>query len=231
MSRPSATSRRSAARWSAWAGRSTGAAFSPTHEPEYYRWTQWLFLRFFEKGLAYRKEAPVKWCPNDQTVLANEQVVRRALRALRRRGRGAQPRAVVLQDHRLRGRPARRDVPARGVAGARSDACSGTGSAAPRAPTSSSAWTARRGDRGLHDPARHAVRRDLLRARTRASARAAAGRGRRPRSRGTRVRPPYRRALGGRAPGEGEGRRLHRAARPEPGQRASASRSGSPTTC
>ncbi|MBA2460303.1 MAG: leucine--tRNA ligase [Actinobacteria bacterium] len=46
-----------------------------THEPEYYRWTQWLFLRFYEHGLAYRKEAPVKWCPRDQTVLANEQVV------------------------------------------------------------------------------------------------------------------------------------------------------------
>jgi len=46
-----------------------------THEPEYYRWTQWLFLRFFERGLAYRKDVPVKWCPNDQTVLANEQVV------------------------------------------------------------------------------------------------------------------------------------------------------------
>jgi leucyl-tRNA synthetase len=46
-----------------------------THEPEYYRWTQWLFLRFFERGLAHRKEAPVKWCPNDQTVLANEQVI------------------------------------------------------------------------------------------------------------------------------------------------------------
>ena len=46
-----------------------------THEPEYYRWTQWLFLRFLEAGLAYRKEGPVKWCPNDQTVLANEQVI------------------------------------------------------------------------------------------------------------------------------------------------------------
>ncbi len=46
-----------------------------THEPEFYRWTQWLFLRFYERELAYRKEAPVKWCPVDQTVLANEQVI------------------------------------------------------------------------------------------------------------------------------------------------------------
>ena len=45
------------------------------HQNEYYRWTQWLFLKFFERGLAYRKEAPVNWCPNDQTVLANEQVI------------------------------------------------------------------------------------------------------------------------------------------------------------
>jgi len=45
-----------------------------TAEPEYYRWQQWQFLKFLEHGLAYRKGAPVKWCPNDQTVLANEQV-------------------------------------------------------------------------------------------------------------------------------------------------------------
>ncbi len=46
-----------------------------THEPRYYRWTQWIFLQLFERGLAYRKDAAVKWCPNDQTVLANEQVI------------------------------------------------------------------------------------------------------------------------------------------------------------
>jgi leucyl-tRNA synthetase len=46
-----------------------------TSDPDYYTWTQWLFLKFRERGLAYRKNSPVNWCPNDQTVLANEQVV------------------------------------------------------------------------------------------------------------------------------------------------------------
>jgi leucyl-tRNA synthetase len=43
--------------------------------PEYYKWNQWFFIKFFEKGLAYRAKAPVNWCPKDQGVLANEQVV------------------------------------------------------------------------------------------------------------------------------------------------------------
>src|SRR3954468_6551523 len=46
-----------------------------SHEPEYYRWTQWLFLQFMKAGQAHRREGPVKWCPKDPTVLANEQVI------------------------------------------------------------------------------------------------------------------------------------------------------------
>ncbi|MBR2323626.1 MAG: class I tRNA ligase family protein [Clostridia bacterium] len=43
--------------------------------PDYYKWTQWMFLQLYKKGLAYRKEAPVNWCPSCKTVLANEQVI------------------------------------------------------------------------------------------------------------------------------------------------------------
>ena len=46
-----------------------------TSDPEYYKWTQWLFLQLYKNGLAYRKKAPVNWCPSCQTVLANEQVI------------------------------------------------------------------------------------------------------------------------------------------------------------
>jgi len=46
-----------------------------TSDPQYYKWTQWLFLKFFEHGMAVRKEAPVNWCPSCKTVLANEQVI------------------------------------------------------------------------------------------------------------------------------------------------------------
>jgi leucyl-tRNA synthetase len=46
-----------------------------TTDPAYYRWTQWVFLQLYERGLAYRKQAAVNWCPFDKTVLANEQVI------------------------------------------------------------------------------------------------------------------------------------------------------------
>ncbi|MBI2610440.1 class I tRNA ligase family protein [Candidatus Kaiserbacteria bacterium] len=60
--------------------RSMGASFDWSREaitcdPSYYKWTQWQFLQFFKKGLAYQKETAVNWCPKDKTVLANEQVV------------------------------------------------------------------------------------------------------------------------------------------------------------
>ncbi len=57
-----------------------GATFDWSQEiktcmPDYYKWTQWIFLQLYKHGLAYRKEAPVNWCPSCQTVLANEQVI------------------------------------------------------------------------------------------------------------------------------------------------------------
>ena len=60
--------------------KSMGARFDwsreiKTIDPNYYKWTQWIFLKFYEKGLAYRTKTKVNWCPKDKTVLANEQVI------------------------------------------------------------------------------------------------------------------------------------------------------------
>jgi len=59
---------------------SMGASFDwsrelATIDPDYYKWTQWMFIQFYKKGLAYQKETPANWCPKDKTVLANEQVI------------------------------------------------------------------------------------------------------------------------------------------------------------
>ncbi len=144
---------------------------------------------------------------------------RRALRALWRRGRVEEPHAVVLQDHRLRRPAARRDGDARVLARARAH----DATQLDRPVRGSAGRVHDRGQRGgaprVHDAARHVVRRDLLRAGARASARTEPRRERRARGRGACVRPAHRRTLDGRARDEGEGRRLHGAVRDQPGQR------------
>ena len=77
-----------------------------TCRPEYYKWTQWLFIQFYNKGLAFKKEAPVNWCPSCQTVLANEQVIQGRCERCDSAGRGQEAQPVVLPHHRLRRTPA-----------------------------------------------------------------------------------------------------------------------------
>ena len=76
--------------------------------PDYYHWNQWLFIRMFERGLAYRRRSTVNWCPVDNTVLANEQVVDGACWRCGTMVVREGPGAVVLPHHRLRRRPAAR---------------------------------------------------------------------------------------------------------------------------
>ena len=159
------------ARCSGSAGRSTGRASSRPHEPEYYRWTQWLFLRFFERGLAYRKGAPVKWCPNDQTVLANEQVIDGHCERCGADGRVAQLmeqwffRITDYADALLDDLETRRL--ARATKTIQRNWIGRSRGRRDRLPDRG----AGRGHPGLHDAAGHAVRRDVLRARARAPAR------------------------------------------------------------
>ncbi len=72
-----------------------------TTDPNYYKWTQWIFLQMFKKGLAYKTTMPVNWCTSCKCVLANEEVVRRRVRALRQRGHPQGEEPVDAEDHRV----------------------------------------------------------------------------------------------------------------------------------
>ena len=190
-----------------------------THTPEYYRWTQLLFLKLLERGLAYRKESLQNWCPNDQTVLANEQVVDGRCE---RCGAEVEKRSLEQWFFRITD-----------YAEALLDEMELLEHWPERVLTMQRNWIGRsegaevvfrvEGTRdrpaGLHDAPGHALRRDLLRhgarapARRRARRRAARGGG------GARLRQAGAGALVDRARGEGEGRRLHGAQRDQPGQR------------
>ena len=149
--------------------RTMGATFDwdaevVTCDPEYYRWNQWLFLRFLEAGLAYRAMSPVDWCPNDGT-LAREQVEGADRHCWRcGAGREARPGAVVPADHEVRRRAARlhghrlaradpdpADELDRPVRGRRDRLHDGA-----RRPPGRRRRAAR-----VHDPAGHALRRDV----------------------------------------------------------------------
>ena len=133
-----------------------------TSDPAYYRWNQWLFLKLYEKGLAYRKASQVNWCPFDQTVLANEQVVNGRCERCDNLVDQEEADPVVLPHHRLRGPPAGRPEPARGrlaVQGHR-DAAQLDRALDRRRRRLRDRGPRRAGHR-LHDPPRHAVRRDV----------------------------------------------------------------------
>ena len=170
-----------------------------TCDPEYYRWNQWFFLRLYERGLAYKRETPVNWCPHDQTVLANEQVHDgRCWRC----GTLVERRNLSQWNFKITdyARPAaRRPRPAR--------------AAGPNASrTMQRNWIGRSegvhvrvrrrrrrcADRGLHHPRRHRLRRDVPGRRARTPDRREAARGHVPE--GQRARRGVRRSRSARSP-------------------------------
>ena len=72
-----------------------------TTDPEFYKWTQWIFVKMFKKGLAYEKQMPINWCPSCKTGLANEEVVNGKLRTLRCRRNQEELKTVDVKDHSI----------------------------------------------------------------------------------------------------------------------------------
>ena len=193
-----------------------------TCDPEYYRWTQWLFLRLFERGLAYRKNAPVNWCPHDQTVLANEQVIQGACE---RCGTMVERRDLTqwffkITDYAQRLLDDMDDARATGPSASSTMQRNWIGRSRGRRGHVHDRGDRRRG-RGLHDAAGHAVGRHVLRVRGRASAGATAGgAGRHVGARRALVEPAGRSTpLTSREAGRHQGGRAARRARRQPGER------------
>ena len=149
-----------------------------TCDPEYYRWTQWFFLRLFERGLAYRKNAPTNWCPKDQTVLANEQVINGACE---RCGTPVVRRDLTQWFFKITDYAQRLldDMEIARVARTRDHDAAQLDRAFGGRERDVRDRRDRRRRRGLHDPPRHAVGGHVLRVRARAPAGPQARRGRR----------------------------------------------------
>jgi leucyl-tRNA synthetase len=88
-----------------------------TTDPNYYKWTQWLFLQFFKQGLAYEATGLINWCPKDKTGLANEEVIDGKCERWRYAGRKKRIAPVVFKNNRLRRKVARRIESSSGLAG------------------------------------------------------------------------------------------------------------------
>ena len=137
---PTSASRSCTPRSSGSAPSTTGAARSRSHDPDYIRWTQWIFLRFLEAGLAYRTKAPVNWCPGCQTVLANEQVL--ADGTCERSGDLVEKRDLEQWFFKITDYAQQLLDDLDGSTGpSGSRPCSATGSAGPRAPSSTCRWS------------------------------------------------------------------------------------------
>ncbi len=202
-----------------------------TSEPSYYRWTQWIFLKLFEKGLAYQDAKPINWCVSCRTGLANEEVKEGACErcgsAVEKRPLRQWVLRITDYAERLLADLDDLDWP-EGIKQMQRDWIGRS----EGADVDFALPELGRGDPGLHHAARHPVRRHLHGARARARPRGAPHH-RRPARRGPGLRAgrPAQERPGAHRPRQGQDRRVHWRLRHQPRERQAPSRSGWPTTC